>query len=294
MNRTLVRQWTIIGALAILLTVSSVVLSQAVAQESPTKRIMPRELAQRATAGYWLGVRCMDAGDRLTPKVVVKEIIPDAPAANAGVQAGDQIVAVNQVELSSVEHLAKIVRGSKGTALTLTLARADQELNVEVEPAERPTIKYNMPRGMDPDELADWIQQQARGGLGPGINLRLVNPGIIVPSRQPEIPAGTEFVIKKIDDQVCVVVRRESDEWIVSAETIQEMPPEIRRWALQLQNLVAGRYALLHTMPSGLNVLMPPPFTDNNSDRTQVESLQKRIQELQDTIKRLQSEAPKP
>ena len=293
MMTQLLEKRTMVGALTMLVTwfISS---TWTAAQTPSPQAIRPHELAQWTTVGYWIGVRCTNSGTPAEPKVIVGEMITEAPAAKAGVKTGDHITLVDKQRLKSVDHLAQLIHASRGEPIQVTIVRADQTLDLNITPQERPTANYNVPLGRDPEELADWIEQQANSRLGPGINLRLMSPGIVLPPRQPEIPADTEFTIKRADGKSQVVVRQGAEEWIVSSDTIGELPDETRRWAIQLQNLINGRYGLLHSMPSGFNVVVPQTFPNeqNANDTARVKQLQQQIRELQRTIEDLQSQQP--
>ena len=289
----LLEKRTMVGALAMLVTWFTSGTWTAAQPPSP-RAIRPHKLAQWTTVGYWIGVRCTNSGTPAEPKVIVGEIITEAPAAKAGMQPGDHITQVEKHRLTSVDHLAQLIHASRGEPIQITLVRAGKTLDLNITPQERPTANYNVPLGRDPEELADWIEQQANSRLGPGINLRLMSPGIVLPTRQPEIPADTEFTIKRTDGMAQLIVRQGAEEWIVSSNTIEELPDETQRWAIQLQNLINGRYGLLHSMPTGFNVVVPQTFPNNQdaNDPARVEELQQRIRELQQTIEDLQTQQP--
>ena len=293
MMTQLLEKRTTVGALAMLVTWFTSGTWTAAQPPSP-QTIRPHELAQWTTVGYWIGVRCTNSGTAAEPKVIVGEIIAEAPAAKAGVQTGDHITQVEKQRLTSIDHLAQLIHASRGEPIQVTIVRADKTLDLSITPQERPTANYNVPLGRDPEELADWIEQQANSRLGPGINLRLMSPGIVLPTRQPEIPADTEFTIKRADGMAQVIVRQGTEEWIVSSDKIEELPAETRRWAIQLQNLINGRYGLLHSMPTGFNVVVPQTFPNDQdaNDPARVEELQQRIRELQRTIEDLQTQQP--
>ncbi|MEM9772606.1 MAG: site-2 protease family protein, partial [Cyanobacteria bacterium P01_D01_bin.73] len=74
------------------------------------------------------------------PGVVVPQILsPDNPAGQAGVRAGDTIVAVDGIELGaddeSLELLMTRIQGSSNVSLPITLKRGDRVFDVDVTPA---------------------------------------------------------------------------------------------------------------------------------------------------------------
>ncbi len=56
------------------------------------------------------------------------------PAAKAGIQKGDEIVAVDGTPISRWEELSKAIRGSEGAPVELRVKRGDQEFTVTVTP----------------------------------------------------------------------------------------------------------------------------------------------------------------
>ncbi|SRR5713226_9528905 len=64
-------------------------------------------------------------------------IEPNSPAANAGIQKGDRVLAVNSRAIGKWEELSSEIRQSQGKALNLKLRRNDQEVTLTVQPAMR-------------------------------------------------------------------------------------------------------------------------------------------------------------
>ncbi len=99
-------------------------------------------------AHAYLGVR----GDTVDPRVaemyrlgaeqgaVIGSIEPGGPAAEAGLQQGDIVTAVGDQQVTSFPEFAAMIQGETvGQTVTLTLVRGDEELQVDVTLAERPT-----------------------------------------------------------------------------------------------------------------------------------------------------------
>lgn len=72
-------------------------------------------------------------GRPLTP-AEVGTVQPDSPAAAAGLQPGDEVLAVDDAPLKSFEQLQAIVRTSPGEQLGFAIARDGQTLEIEVTP----------------------------------------------------------------------------------------------------------------------------------------------------------------
>ncbi len=79
----------------------------------------------------------------LKPGVFIPEVMPDMPAAIAGVKAGDVILAANDQPLEGEEavrqELIRIIQSSPNQPVNLTLQRFDKEINVTVTPQISPT-----------------------------------------------------------------------------------------------------------------------------------------------------------
>lgn len=75
----------------------------------------------------------------LTDAVIVSEVITDTPAAQAGLQPGDLILAVDGETVTDVETFVGIMQGHKpGDQVALSVFRAGEELTVTATLAEHP------------------------------------------------------------------------------------------------------------------------------------------------------------
>lgn len=85
----------------------------------------------------WIGVL---VEDRLTGGLVVSAIDPDGPAAAAGIEAGERIVAIDDVAVTSTIELAGVLAVHRvGDEITITLAGPDGSMrSVSVELASPP------------------------------------------------------------------------------------------------------------------------------------------------------------
>jgi regulator of sigma E protease len=67
----------------------------------------------------------------------VDHVTPGLPAAQAGVQKGDRIVAVDGQPIRNWEELANRIRGSQGQPLNLQIKRDDRLMEVTVQPVRK-------------------------------------------------------------------------------------------------------------------------------------------------------------
>ncbi|MFZ7126575.1 MAG: RIP metalloprotease RseP [Desulfobacterales bacterium] len=70
---------------------------------------------------------------------VIGEVQPDSPAATAGLQPGDRVVAVGGVEVENWEEMAQRIGASKGEAVTLTIERDGAARTLSIVPQLRST-----------------------------------------------------------------------------------------------------------------------------------------------------------
>ena len=97
------------------------------------------QLMESTTGSYaGIGATLYKESDDAT-SVTIGYVYKDSPAENAGVEAGDQIVAVDGEAVTSDEDasdIATAVRGDIGTTVTLTILRDGETFDVEIERAE--------------------------------------------------------------------------------------------------------------------------------------------------------------
>lgn len=81
----------------------------------------------------FLGIRCDDS----TGSVAVSEVIPDSPAATAGLQEGDVIVQIAERKVDSCDDLAAVVRQRPGETVLLIIRRDGEIINLTVVLGQR-------------------------------------------------------------------------------------------------------------------------------------------------------------
>jgi regulator of sigma E protease len=65
---------------------------------------------------------------------VVVEVLPDLPAAKAGFEKGDRIVAINQVPIEYLSQLPRLIQASQGRESVFRIRRAGRELELRAAP----------------------------------------------------------------------------------------------------------------------------------------------------------------
>ena len=69
-----------------------------------------------------------------TEEAVLGEVIPEQPAAEAGLRANDRILAINNQEINSWQQMAEIIRENKNNQITIRYQRDDQVNEVNITP----------------------------------------------------------------------------------------------------------------------------------------------------------------
>ncbi|MCS6962574.1 M50 family metallopeptidase [Thermoflexus sp.] len=74
------------------------------------------------------------------PQVQIQEVAPDSPAAQAGLQSGDLIIALDGVSVSTTEEVRRLAQDRRGQTVTLRIRRrgGEQEVSVYVRPNPPP------------------------------------------------------------------------------------------------------------------------------------------------------------
>ncbi|NBD32863.1 MAG: PDZ domain-containing protein [Cyanobacteria bacterium] len=101
------------------------------------------------TSGELSGVGLRLEINEQNQSLTVVEPIPDSPAAAAGIQAGDQIIAINgqPTSLLSLEQASELIRGESGTEVKLQLSRTGKglfALTLTRAQIELPRVTYEL------------------------------------------------------------------------------------------------------------------------------------------------------
>lgn len=64
----------------------------------------------------------------------VKEVMPDMPAARAGVLTGDVLVGVNGLQVTNLQDISNAILQSDGAPVTLTVQRGNDYMDIDVTP----------------------------------------------------------------------------------------------------------------------------------------------------------------
>lgn len=155
-------------------------------------------------ADGWLGIFLEDRSDA----AIVAEVIPDSPAAKAGLQAGDELLAVDdQATATRDQFVAAIRKGKPGDRVSIKLRRAGQEQIVVVRLGERPEAVPARPpataegqKPAQPAAPAPVTEPKAGAGMASsprgylGLSVRESEGHIVVDRVLPDGPAAAAGV----------------------------------------------------------------------------------------------------
>jgi len=116
--------------------------------EPKSKEAAGRDGAAEARA--WLGAKTRAEG----PRTFVTEVLEDGPAYSGGVQANDEVLALDGFRATHDQLEARLHERRPGDRITLTLFRGDRLVTVEVTLAARPWAKAAIARTAEADDAA--------------------------------------------------------------------------------------------------------------------------------------------
>jgi predicted metalloprotease with PDZ domain len=170
-------------------------------QAKPDKKTK-NEPDKPATKTYgFLGVILNGESD---PKqALVHEVFPDSPAAKAGIQAGDVLLKVGDVQVQDPNEAVKILKASKpGDQVTLYFKRENKEMKAAITLGEWPAEGTDRPTAKEKKEAKE---EKARGYLGLILRDDADNGTVVVQEIAPDSPADKagikpDDIVVRVDD----------------------------------------------------------------------------------------------
>ncbi|MDH3514454.1 MAG: DegQ family serine endoprotease [Gammaproteobacteria bacterium] len=158
-----------------------------------TRAVMDSLIKSGKVVRGWLGVSIQDVTPDLAKQfglkesrgALVSEVIGDSPAAAAGIQSGDIIVAFNGKTVDNTSILRNTVAQTPvGRSVKVELLREKKTVSVEVKIAEQPKDI-----ALADDET---VQSEGANTVLAGVEVRNLTPDI---ARQLRLPAGVSGVV---------------------------------------------------------------------------------------------------
>jgi hypothetical protein len=268
---------------------------------------------RQALPKHWIGLRGMviDADHPLRAHLdlpqgqglLIVDVVPDSPAAKAGLKRHEILLRANDAELREMTDLVSIVRtaGDKHQQITLEILRHGERETVYVTPEERPADAavtperlgdgnwggFQFPEGF-PNELLGELERQ-----GAPLGFRGLGPGVIVGRGRGivNVPDGVSISIEKQNDQPArITVKRGDQTWEVvgdDAESLEQLPDDVRPFVEQMLN---GRAPLgMDFQIPNLEGLGRPGLGDERLQQ-RLDEMERRMEEL---LRRFDSKQPR-
>lgn len=200
---------------------------------------------------YWIGL----LGGAITPDhplrahldlpenagLIVANVVPDSPAAKAGLKKHDILLKANDKDLHEMQDLVELVmsEGPKKGQITLEILRHNKRETVYLTPEERPANvpmpQNDIEHGMGGGEfgLPNELLERFGGGNFP-MEFRNFGPGVIAGGGGgvANMPNGVSVSIKKENDKPAeITVKRGNDTWTVvgdDPESLKQLPEDLR------------------------------------------------------------------
>jgi hypothetical protein len=250
--------------------------------------------------------------------LVVEKLMPDSPAAKAGIRQFDVLLRAGGTPLLGLRDLLGQVEKSKGGQIPVELFRGGKRQTVTVTPVKRPKeslFKIEGGAGSEGEsgrarELLDQLFRE-HGGAGP-LQFHFLHPGQILPPAGPlahfgaakdvhvtvktaaTLPDGYKVEIVREDHKPAkITLTRGEEKWEVSEAELDKLPekirPEVDRLAhrnpIWLDMLVTPEVgsAVGYGAAPEVRPLLPEPRLEKrlNEMGRQIEELRKKIDRLQ-------------
>ena len=236
--------------------------------------------------------------------LTVRMVLPNSPAAVAGIRQHDVIVEANGHPVGEVMDLVREVNDAGTNEMSVTLYREGTEHVLNVTPEERDEDEITRLRDgfrnrlgqrwgdleNAPPEFRRLMEQlpqmdmQFFGNNGFG----RINPGIAIP-QMPSVPNSFNLRIERDNDKV--TVQRGNDRYEVTIDTLDQLPEDIRP---MVENMLNGgqfnfRGLMRPSLPAAPHAMPPRPAAPADprmNDR--FDGLELQLKQLQDAIRKME------
>ena len=280
--------------------------SAVLADEEEGEHRIQREVHVRTATSeekYWLGVGLGEVSEALQAHldldggVLVQHVVPDSPAAKAGVKTHDILLKFGKQNLGKLHDLLKAVQQNEDQKNTLVVLRKGRKQTLKITPGERPDEKVTLalPHGRSLRVVIDkWLDNNEDGGTRGPFRFGFVGPGIFTGEQQVELPGilgDLRISINKQGDSPSKIVVKHGDkEWGVTEDKLDELPEDIRAHVQRMMGRGGGGVPLRLKAFRGGNTNID---IDSDTVRKWVGRVQERAlfpEQLQNTLKELRRE----
>lgn len=224
--------------------------------------------------------------------LLVVEVMPDSPAAKAGVKTNDILLRANDNELHEMQDLVELViaEGDKQGQIAVEVLRRGQRETVYVTPEERPADAPRPQRGAFGRGFGEGLggmglpQDLLREFRAAPFEFRQFGPGVVLGGgRMANLPSGVSVSISKQDNQPAqITVQRGDETWEIVGDdpkSLEQLPDDLRPFVEQMLHGPALPEMNFRQFQRG----DLPEFGDGRL-RERLERMERRMQELQDRL----------
>ena len=220
-------------------------------------------------ASHWLGVHAVPIDDALRSQLglgeclLVQHVVPESPAAQAGLQQYDIVLRFGDTEIHTLDQLLRAVDENKDREVTLTILRGGKQQTMQVKPAARPMEVVGVIKESIPDKekwegiVSDWMDDRGvRWQTDGKLNMHFVGPGFVAVTGP--FPQNLSVTMHKEGDKPAqITVQRNDDKWEVTEDSLDKLPDDVRPHVERL----LGRGGVLTVSSGGLQSVdgFPPP-----------------------------------
>jgi hypothetical protein len=278
-------------------------------------------LQLRTPSEYWLGVECYPAPTVLrvhlnlpeNQGLLVARIVPESPAAKAGLEENDILMQVGETKLGNVPDLLKIVDSAKESPLELEIIHAGKAKAVKVTAEKRPANMMFRQEGNPSDwnQIQDWMKSMQSGASAAQpqrLRLQVIQPGAILPPgapAEPPMPGNMSININRNGDEPAkITVKWNDKQWETTEKKLDELPAEVRPFVermlghgrIQTMTFGGGGAAAGGISAEAMDFTIPAPppgFPGAQGLQMQIRpfrSLDDRLEELSRKIDQLQKD----
>jgi len=262
---------------------------------------------------YWLGLECYPVEGALRTQLrlpegqglVVEDVVPDSPAAEAKVQKHDVLLKAGGKPLATIVDLMAAVDEAQQKKLTLEIIRQAKPKKIEVVPAKRPERAFGQrllprpfpaPGNPDLDALRKWYEK-AMPEARPPMRFRFFQPGMILPPGapvQPPLPGNMSVAItKQADAPAKISVQRGDQKWEVTEKELDKLPDDVRPHVQRMLGHVPAR--IERDVDVDVDILPPRlgPGPAGGPLQKQLDAMSREIEELRKAVQGIHGKPPK-
>jgi membrane-associated protease RseP (regulator of RpoE activity) len=223
-----------------------------------------------ATAGgtHWLGILTVPVDDslksqlKLDDRMIVQQVVPDSPAAKAGIKQYDILLKIGEAEIHNIQDLMQTVEKNPDVEMKMLVLRAGKEETLDIKPEKRPensAAAYATPELQKLQKMVNvWVQ--GKGGVwrpDESLQMRFVGPGFVGEGGKlgGNFPEDLSVSVSKEGDKPAkIVVQKKDQKWEIKEDELDKLPADVRPFV----DRMLGRGTISYTIaPGGLPALPP-------------------------------------